>query len=80
MATLHVRNVPDSLHTQLCEMASSKSQSISAEVVELLTRGIEDEQRRQGQRGVLSRLRRRRFAPGGNASDTLTLLREDRSR
>lgn len=80
MATLHVRSFPDLLYEQLQELASSRSQSISAAVVELLTCAVEDEQHRKGQQGVLSRLRRRRFERGGKTPTSLALLREDRKR
>ena len=80
MATLHVRNIPDTLHARLRRFASSNCQSLSAEVVDLLTRAVEDRERSVRQKAVLDSLRRRRFTPPAGAPDSLTLLREDRRR
>ena len=80
MATLHVRNIPDDLYAQLHELASSESQSLSAEVVGLLTQAVEERERRARQKSALSCLRRRRFVPRAGVPESLKLLREDRRR
>ena len=80
MATLHVRNIPDDLYAQLNRLASSESQSLSAEVVRLLSQAVEERDRRSSQKRILSSLRRRRFVPRAGAPESLELLREDRGR
>lgn len=80
MATLHVRNVPDSLYQQLREQAESQNRSLSAEVIVLLGRALEETT--SDQAALLARIRRRRsFVPAtAGAPDSTTLLREDRRR
>jgi antitoxin FitA len=80
MATLHVRNVPESLYEQIRERAEARSRSLSAEVVVLLTQALEGERPSPGE--VLEEIRRRRsFRPAAvGAPDSTTLLREDRDR
>ena len=80
MATLHVRNVPDELYARLHRFASSDNQSLTGEVVALLSQAIETRELREGQKAVLSNLRRRRFKAPGNAPDSTSLLQEDRAR
>jgi plasmid stability protein len=80
MATLHVRNVPETLYDQIRQRAEARSRSLSAEVVVLLTHALEDD--RPSAAEVLDEIRRRRsFRPSAvGAPDSTTLLREDRAR
>ncbi len=80
MATLHVRNIPESLYERLRQRAEAQNRSISAEVIVLLERALDD--RRQNQADVLADIRRRRFYNPASygAPDSVTLLREDRER
>lgn len=80
MATLHVRNVPDTLYERLREQAESENRSLSAEVIILLNRALSEVEDDQGE--ILARIRRRRsFSPAAvGAPDSTTLLREDRDR
>jgi len=80
MATLHVRNVPEPLYEQIRQRAESRSRSLGAEVVVLLTHALEDD--RPSAAEVLDEIRRRRsFRPSAvGAPDSTTLLREDRAR
>lgn len=80
MATLHVRNVPDALYEQLREQAESQNRSLSAEVIILLGRALEETT--SDQAALLAHIRRRRsFVPAAvGAPDSTTLLREDRRR
>jgi len=80
MPTLHVRNVPEDLYERIRIQAASENRSISAEVIMLLQRAINEPARPQSE--VLAGIRRRRFfrPEEANAPDTLTLLREDRAR
>jgi hypothetical protein len=80
MSTLHVRNVPDELYQQIQRQAQEQNRSISAQVIYLLERAVEEDI--QGQSAILDTIRRRRFyRPNrSNAPDSLTLLRQDRAR
>ena len=80
MPTLHVRKVPDTLYDRIREQAQANQRSISAEVIFLLDRILNESWRPQTE--VLNSIRRRRFfrpatvgAPG-----TTELLRQDRDR
>jgi hypothetical protein len=80
MPILHVRNVPDELYENIRRQAQEQNRSISAQVVYLLERAIIESP--QAQRQVLQSIRRRRAGltaqPG--MPDSLSLLRQDRSR
>ena len=80
MSILHVRNIPDDLYQRIQRRAEAQGRSITAEVVSLLERAIEDADTDQAQ--VLAGIRRRRFfSPAeAGAPDSTTLLREDRQR
>ena len=80
MATLHIRNVPDSLYVRLQQQARAENRSLSAEVITLLTKALDEES--DDQAAILARIRRRRsYAPVAmGAPDSMTLLREDRDR
>jgi plasmid stability protein len=80
MATLHVRNVPDDLYQQIRERADAGSRSLSAEVVVLLSRALDEKGPSVGE--LLTEVRRRRhFRPSAmGMPDSTTLLREDRER
>lgn len=80
MATLHVRNVPDSLYERLRIQAESQNRSLSAEVIIILDRALAEIDSKQAD--ILARIRRRRsFSPAAvGAPDSTTLLREDRDR
>ncbi len=80
MATLHVRSIPDVLYEQLKALAATENQSLSAEVVMLLRRAVDGQQRRANQQIIIEKMRRRRFVPQTNMPDSVMLLREDRER
>lgn len=80
MPTLHVRSIPEDLYFQIQQLAETKSRSLSAQVVTMLTQALEDEKRRKVQVKALASIRRRRFAAPKKAPSSLTLLREDRNR
>lgn len=82
MAILHVRNFPDHLHQALQALASQEQRSLGAEVTVLLEKALEQEalcKRRTAALESITRRRRSFKVPEGSA-DSLTLLREDRSR
>jgi plasmid stability protein len=80
MPVLHVRNVPDSLYEQIKQLAQHSNRSISAQVITLLQRGLQDGGAPQSE--VLGSIRRRRFfnPQEMNFPDSTTLLSEDRAR
>lgn len=80
MPTLHVRSVPDELYERLQSLAQTGHRSLSAEVINLLYKALEDEEVRKQQGRILSRIRRRRFVPPSGAPDSVALLRKDRRR
>ena len=80
MNTLHVRSIPDNLYQRLQQLARSRNRSLSAQVVTLLSRAVEEEERQREQAVLLDSIRRRRFKPPADAPDSLDLLREDRKR
>jgi plasmid stability protein len=80
MPTLHVRSVPEDLYQRLHELAQEQSRSLSAQVVTLLNRALQEEERRRQQVNTLKAIRRRRFSPPSNLPDSTELLHEDRLR
>jgi plasmid stability protein len=80
MQTLHVRSVPEELYDRLRALAQAKQRSLSAQVILLLDKALEEEAKHQEQAQVLAELRRRRFTPPPSAPDSVEMLREDRQR
>ena len=80
MPTLHVRSVPEDLYAQIQRLAETKSRSLSAQVVTMLTQALEDEKRRKVQVKALASIRRRRFIAPKKVPSSSALLREDRNR
>lgn len=80
MSIIHVRNVPDSLYEQIRRQAQEQNRSISAQVIYLLERVVQTNSQTQGE--LLQDIRRRRsFQPEQvGATDSLSLLRQDRDR
>lgn len=80
MPILHVRNVPEELHTRLKERADAQRRSLSAEVITLLEWAVEATEGAAASR--LASIRQRRFfEPGAvGAPDSTAVLREDRGR
>ena len=79
MATLHIRQFPDSLHHRLVRLAEEDRRSLSAEVVVLLEREIQRSSKPQRQ--VLKTLERWSFRSSrATIPSSLDLLRADRRR
>jgi len=80
MSVLHVRNVPDTLCERLRRRAEEQRRSLSAEVITLLSRALEEEE--QSPQVTLAAIRSRRsFHPAkAGAPDSTTMLRQDRER
>lgn len=82
MATLHVRNVPDKLYRRIRKFAEEDNRSLTAEVIEILARGVEARQKHRGTAEIIERIRRQsrtRELPG-DWTDSTELIREDRRR
>ncbi len=82
MATLNVRNFPDTLYQTLKERARDNQRTIAAEVIELMTDAIARTQRKRRRLAAMERIEGRysHFHPAGDGRDTLELLREDQDR
>ena len=78
--TLHVRGVPEDVYRRLKHMAETRNRSLSAQVVEMLSQALEEEELRLKQADALNSIRRRRFVPPAKSPTSLELLHEDRSR
>jgi plasmid stability protein len=80
MNTLHVRSIPDNLYRRLQELAKRRNRSLSAQVTEMLSQSLEEEELRLNQAAALTSIRRRRFTPPAEFPTSLELLHEDRGR
>jgi plasmid stability protein len=80
MNTLHVRSIPEETYQRLQQLAKTRNRSLSAQVVEMLSQAMEEEELRLKQTEVLTSIRRRRFTPPAKSPDSLELLHEDRNR
>jgi antitoxin FitA len=80
LSTLHVRSVPDELYQRIQQLAKLQNRSLSAQVVTMLTRALEEEDLRLKQAAALASLRNSRFTPPDGAPTSLELLHEDRGR
>jgi plasmid stability protein len=81
MPILHVRNVPEEMHTELKTRARNEGRSLSAQVIVMLEQALRQPARSQSE--VLAALdtRRHRFSPRqAGAPSSTELLRQDRSR
>ena len=80
MTILHVRSVPDNLYQKLQQLAAARKRSLSAQVITMLAKAVEEEERRAMQAKTLASIQGRRFKAPQDAPATLELLRENRSR
>ena len=82
MATLHVRNVPDKLYRGIHKLAQAENRSVTAEVIKLLSQGVQAREARQGVADVIDRIRRRaqKVELPRDWTDSTDLLREDHNR
>ena len=80
MPILHVRNVPEDLYERIKQQAALRNRSISAQVITMLARAVEEPSRSQDE--ILEGIQRRRFFQPTNAGapDSTALLRQERSR
>ena len=80
MATLYVRDIPEDLYRQVQKIAQDEERSLSAYVVLLLERAIEEAQVRKDRSRALTSLRRRRQPLPPGAPDATEVLRKIRQR
>jgi len=80
MNILHVRNVPDDIYNRLKQLADANLRSLSAQVIEMLAQGINEEDLRLKQSEILASIHRRRFSTPENFPKSIDLLHEDRQR
>jgi len=80
VSILHVRNVPETLYERLRHRAAVQRRSLSAEVITLLTKALNEEE--QTPQATLAAIRSRRFFDPAKAGapDSTTMLRQDRER
>jgi hypothetical protein len=79
MATLQIREIPDSLYQQINEVALAQGYSLNTFVLRILQRAIDEEKRRQARSKALANIRRRRRVLPDNMPDSVTMIRQIRS-
>ena len=82
MATLHVRNVPEKLYKRIQKLAEEENRSVSAEVIQLLSQGLQAREARRSAAAIVDRIRDRtqKVAIPREWTDSVDLIREDRRR
>ena len=80
MPILHVRNVPETLYTDLQRRADRQRRSLSAEVITLLEWALTEAERTSEMTLTSIRQRRSLDPASTGAPDSTTLLRQDRER
>ena len=80
MNILNIHDFPDDLYERLLQVAHARNQSLSALIVDMLSRTVDDKERRSDQANILKAIQNRRFKKTANTPSTLDLLREDRGR
>lgn len=76
MATLHVRNVPDSTYEALRERATERRTSISAEAIRLIERALSTDRARVNE--LLAQIEATRVEARRGAPSAAELIRQDR--
>lgn len=79
MATLYVRGIPDAVYEQAQRIAQAQGRSLSAFVLQVLERAVEEEKLQRVRAETLSSIRRRRQPLPTSAPDTAEVIREVRS-
>ncbi len=78
MKNLRIQNFPETLYRRILRLAKANKLSLNAQVVDLLTRSIEKEEKQVKQAIILASIRKRQLVPSENMPSSLDLLREDR--
>ena len=76
MATLHVRNVPDRVYSKLRTRAAAERRSLSAEVIQVLAKSVDEPTVDVGE--LLNEIRHSRLQQPCSELDSAQLLHEDR--
>lgn len=82
MPTLYVRDFPEHLHSKIKDLAGKTCRSLSAQVIVLIDEALKLEDIQAVRTDALDRIaeRRRSFVSPPGATDSLSILREDRNR
>ena len=82
MATLHVRNVPDKLYKRIQKLAEKENRSVTAEVIQLLSQGLQMREARGNAAAVIDRIQSyaQNVELPRDWRDSVELIREDRRR
>jgi plasmid stability protein len=82
MATLHVRNVPEKLYKRIQKLAEEENRSVTAEVIQLLSQGLQTREVRRNAASVIDRIQNRtkRLVLPRGWTDSVDLIHEDRHR
>jgi hypothetical protein len=78
VATLYVREIPDSLYRQAQQIAVAEGRSLSSYIVTVLEQAVEDDKVRQRRLKVLSSARRRRRPLPKGLPDSAAMIRQIR--
>ena len=78
MATLYVRDIPNTLYQQAQKIALAQGRSLSAYVLIMLQQAVEEEKLRRVRSKALSSIRRRRRSLPSSALDSVNMLRHIR--
>jgi len=82
MATLHVRNMPGKLYKRILKLTKDENLSVSAEVIQLLSQGLQVRESRRNTAAVIARIRQQaqKIELPHGWKDSAILIREGRSR
>jgi plasmid stability protein len=82
MATLHVRNVPETLYQRIQNLAQKENRSVTAEVIQLLSQGLKVRETHREASTIIDRIqeRARKVVLPAGWVDSVDLIRKDRSR
>lgn len=82
MATLHVRNVPETLYQRIQDLAQKENRSVTAEVIQLLSQGLKVRETHRDASTIIERIqeRARKVVLPAGWVDSVDLVRKDRSR
>ena len=82
MATLHVRNVPEKLYKRIQKLAEEENRSVTAEVIQLLTQGLQTREARRSAAVAVDRIqsRTKKLVLPRGWTDSVDLIHEDRRR
>ena len=80
MPNLIIRGIPKDLYNRLDQLANVGNRSLSAQIIDMLSKAVDSEERLIAQTNILKSIQNRRFKSHSNTPSTLDSLREDRGR